>query len=340
MNRPLPTTDNGQTAASQVVARKKAPYIARATRRRNCSGATTDALPVLLGMLQKRRWHHALCMGAVHVPAAVALWQSGADSVSGEAPVRVALDAGHAIVALAMIEATTPFALVGTVGDARGHAAADVDRICRRLSSHMALALRPHEVWRMIVTWEVGGRRFRRKHGNPSTPPPPTMTTTTTADGDIGAATPGAVHANGHSTRDSREMRRAWRFLLRFRLVAFLGALAKASTEAELARFWETSAPQTRVHILEVVLTHAERTLRLAERPHCQQVWARATAAAAANMTAASAVTASEPADRRRAKTAKRHANVGLLPAMRGAVASLRNVALWAARAQDSPHTT
>lgn len=324
MNRACPAADNGQTAR-QVAARKEATYVARATGRRKCRAATTDALPVLLATLQKRRWHHALCMRAMHVPGAVALWKSGADSVSGEAPVRVALDAGHAIVALAMLEATTPFALVGTAGDTGRHAAANADRICRRLSSHMALALRPREVWRMIVTWEAGGRRFRRReHGKPSTP--------ATMGDTVGTAVPDAVHASGHSARDSRETRRAWRFLLRFRLVAFLGALAKASTEAELVRFWETSAPQTRVHILEVVLTHAERTLRLAERPHCQRVWAEAAAG--------TTIAASGQTGGRHRRPDKPGASAGLLPAMRGAVASLRNVALWAARAQSGTHTT
>ncbi|AGO83287.1 hypothetical protein pdul_cds_1017 [Pandoravirus dulcis] len=307
------TDDRG--TARQAKERKKAVRVARAARRRGAP----DALPALVAMLQERRRHHAMCMGAMPVAAAVALWRSGADTVSDEAAVRVALDAGHAIVALAMLEATTPFALVGTVGDTGRDAAADVDRICRRLSSHMAQALRPREVWRVIVTWEVGGRRFRRKMANPSAP----------GDGTRAVVSPDFARPDSPA-RDAREMRRAWRFLLRFRLVAFLGALAKASTEAELARFWETSAPQTRAHVVEIVLGHAERTLRLAERPHCQRVWAEAAAA-----------TASRSAGRHCRKThQQRSPGVGLLPAMRGAVASLRNAALWAARAQDAAHAT
>ncbi|AVK75557.1 hypothetical protein pqer_cds_1135 [Pandoravirus quercus] len=303
--------------AQQTAKQKKATDSVLTVQRRRRKASAPDTVPALVEMLQKRRWHHALCMGPMPVAAAVAMWQSGADGVSGEAPVRVALDAGHPIIALAMLEATTPLALAGTAADVDHDAAADADRICRRLASHMALALRPRLVWRMIATWEVGGRRFRCKH-NKSSAPTDRVPLTTTPPNPVRAV---------HPTRDAREMRRAWRFLLRFRLVAFLGALAKAATEAELARFWETSAPQTRVHILEIVLYHAERTLRLAERPHCQRVWAEAAAAGV--------VTASRPTKGRHRKTDKRPtaANAGLLPAMRGAVASLRNVALWAARA-------
>ncbi|AGO85657.2 hypothetical protein psal_cds_1291 [Pandoravirus salinus] len=291
-------------------------------RRRRHNVPASESLPALVEMLQKRRRHHVLCMGRMPVAAAVALWRSGADSVCGEAPVRVALDARHPIIALAMVEATTPFALVGTAGDTGHDAAADADRICRRLASHMALALHPRLVWRMIITWEAGGRRFRLGHTRPQA-----TDTTSSSSSPNAVLDPSCVAV---PTKDDCEMRRAWRFLLRFRVVAFMGALAKVSTEGELARFWETSAPQTRVHILEIVLCHAERTLRLAERSHCQRVWAEACSH--------SIPPASKSAARKghNKATARRPANVDLLPAMRGAVASLRNVALWAARAHDA----
>lgn len=288
-----------------------------------CGASQGDlaAEATLMGVLERRRWHHANCMAPMPVAAAVALWQAGADGAAEEASVRVALDAGRADIALGMLQATTPLVLVGTAADTRRDAAADADRICRRLSSHMALARRPRLVWNMIVAWEIGGRRFRRKETRPKA-----------TDHQGGGAPRGADGGDEDKSddedrqKDAREMRRAWRFLLRFRLVAFMGALAKSSTEADLKRFWETSAPQTRAHIVAIVVDHAERTLRLAERSHCQRMWAEAAAGPVGC--------------RRRRKTGGHYTNPNLLASMRGAVASLRNVALWAAASQDAARTT
>jgi hypothetical protein len=277
----------------------------------NVDGA--HVIDALMGTLKKRRLHHVACMQSTSIDAAILLWRSNTKGPLDEAPVRVALDAERADIALSMLHTTTPLILAGVPDDSKSDvAAADADRICRRLSSHMALALHPRLVWHTILAWEAGGRHFRRNKAGRAD---------TSGGLDNGRDTATTASAAARE-RGVREMRRAWRFLLRFRLVVFMGMLAKASSQKDLEQFWNTSAPQTRIHLVEIVLYHAERTLKLAERPHCQRMWARTVAAAAAFQK-------SLPTQNR--NVAPSTANPNLLPLIRGAVASLRNVALWAA---------
>lgn len=230
-------------------------------------------------LLQKRRWHHADCMAPMPIAAAIALWHAGADEVAHEVAVADALHAGRVDLALAMLRATTPLVLAGVARDTGGDAAADASRVCRRLASHLSLVQKPSLVWETIRAWEDDGDDDE-----------------TALCGD----------------------RASWRFMLRFRFASLLGAAVKSTTPAEMQRVWQTATPAMRAHILALAIKHGDETLRLAERPGCQRVWA-----AAARATAAHARSRSD-------RPVKARVVPGLLASMRGAVASARNAALWA----------
>ncbi|WBR15002.1 hypothetical protein pkur_cds_828 [Pandoravirus kuranda] len=237
-------------------------------------------------LLQRRRWHHADCMAPMPVAAAIALWHAGADEVAHEVAVADALHAERPDIALALLQTTTPLILAGVARDTDGNAAVDASRVCRRLASHLALVASPRLVWKVISAWEEDG-----------------------TGGDVGA----------HATTAARGDRAVWRFMLRFCFASFLGTMARSSTPIEMSRVWQAASPTMRAHILALAIKHGDETLKLAERPDCQRMWA----------TAARATTVAAQSHLGRAKKKARSAP-GLLATMRGAVASARNAALWA----------
>nr|UMO80377.1 hypothetical protein [Pandoravirus aubagnensis] len=268
----------------------------RKKERRRSRAASAPVKPSAFSverLLQRRRWHHADCMAPMPIAAAIALWHAGADEVAHEVVIADALHAERVDLAVALLQTTTPLVLAGVARDADGDAAADASRVCRRLASHLSLVTSPRLVWETINAWED--------------------------DGDASAR-------NGSSAVCGDRV--AWRFMLRFRFASFLGAMAKSSTPAEMQRVWEAATTTTRAHILALAIGHGNETLRLAERPDCQRVWATA-----ARATAAAAATRFH-SDRSKKRS---HAAPGLLASMRGAVASARNATLWAIALRIDP---
>jgi len=200
---------------------------------------------------------------------ALVLWRKAHGPASVGETVRRAVDAGRVDVALRVLDAVVPFALLARHDSPAWRAIASESAWARRhIASQLSLVRKPSRVWDAIAQWEAGGGGAERT-------------------------------------------------MLRFHLVAFVGAVVRVTDQRLTRHVWRAASPTLRAHVLEISIHHVDHTLDLANSAECQRAWS-------------DVAEASEAVDAEASKR-KRKALPGMQALIRGAIGSIRNLALWAA---------